>query len=206
MALKTIFCLFLIDFRLHQILINISPSEAFEYFYICVLIALETDLGPIFGSILGSQIAPKSVPRGSRMALEIIVVFEGLRDPLKINFSANMAATCPQLGPQHAPKLGPKWCRNRSRRPMGPHGAPLNQVWIDFGLIFDRFWVDFLLIFGWFWVRLLGAYVGHYLGYFWLFLWNLNLRYLWNSFGRYSIAQQPLLLLVGGPAAGGEAL
>ena len=106
------------------------------------------------------------------MALEIIIVFEGLQGPLKSDVSANMAATCPQLGPQHAPKLGPKWCRNRSRRPMGPHGAPLHQVWIDYGLIFDRFWVDFWLFF----CRLLGAYVGHYLGYFWLFLWNLNLN------------------------------
>ena len=64
MALKTIFCLFLIDFRPPQIPKNIGPAEAFEYFYICVLIALETDLGPIFGSILGSQTAPKSVPEG----------------------------------------------------------------------------------------------------------------------------------------------
>ena len=188
MALKTIFCLFLIDFRPPQIPKNIGPAEAFEYFYICVLIALETDLGPIFGSILGSQIAPKSVPRGSRMALEIMVVFEGLQDPLKIDFSTNMAATCPQLGPQHAPKLGPKWCRNRSRRPMGPHGPPwspsepsLDRIWLDFGTIFDRFWVDFVLILYYFFVvfcRLLGAYVDHYLGYFWLFLWNLNLSYL----------------------------
>ena len=122
------------------------------------------------------------------MALEIIVVFEGLQDPLKIDFSANMAATCPQLGPQHAPKLGPKWCRNRSRRPMGPHGPPwspsepsLDRIWLDFGTIFDRFWVDFVLILYYFFVvfcRLLGAYVGHYLEYVWLFLWNLNLRYL----------------------------
>ena len=168
MPLKTIFCVFFIDFRRHQISKNMGPAEGFEYFHICVLIALETDLGPIFGSILGSQIAPKSVPRGSRMALEIIVVFEGLQDPLKIDFSANMAATCPQLGPQHAPKLGPKWCRNRSRRPMGPqgpHGAPLNQVWIDFGLIFDRFWIDFgLMFFIDFWLifcRLLGAFYAY---------------------------------------------
>ena len=108
----------------------------------------------------GSQIAPKSIPKGSRMALEIIVVFEGLQDPLKIDFSANMAATCPQLGPQHAPKLGPKRCRNRSRRPMGPHGPPwspsepsLDRFWVDLGLISDRFWVDFWLFF----CRLLGA-------------------------------------------------
>ena len=64
MALKTIFCLFLIDFRPPRILKNIGPAEGFEYFYMFVLIALETDLGPIFGSILGSQTAPKSVPEG----------------------------------------------------------------------------------------------------------------------------------------------
>ena len=93
------------------------------------------------------------------MSLEIIIVFESLQDPLKINFSANMAATCPQLGPQHAPKLGPKWCQNRSRRPMGPHGAPMdphgtppNRFWIDFGLILGRFWIDFMLMSGGFWV------------------------------------------------------
>ena len=108
MALKTIFCLFLIDFQLPRILKTIGPAEAFEYFYICVLIALETDLGPILIRFWIPQLAPKSVPRGSRMALEIMVVFEGLQDPLKIYFSTNMAATCPQLGPQHAPKLGPK--------------------------------------------------------------------------------------------------
>jgi len=122
------------------------------------------------------------------MSLEIIIVFESLQDPLKIDFSANMAATCPQLGPQHAPKLGPKWCQNRSWRPMGPHGPPwspsepsLDRIWLDFGTIFDRFWVDFVLILYYFFVvfcRLLGAYVDHYLGYFWLFLWNLNLSYL----------------------------
>ena len=178
----------MIDFRPPCILTNIGPAEGFEYFYMFVLIALETDLGPIFGSILGSQTAPKSVPRGSRMSLEIIIVFESLQDPLKIDFSANMAATCPQLGPQHAPKLGPKWCQNRSSRPMGPHGPPwspsepsLDRIWLDFGTIFDRFWVDFVLILYYFFVvfcRLLGAYVDHYLGYFWLFLWNLNLSYL----------------------------
>ena len=119
-------------------------------------------LGPIldrfwidFGSLWAPKIAPKSIPRGFRMALEIIVVFESLQDPLKIDFSANMAATCPQLGPQHAPKLGPKWCRNRSRRPMGPHGPPWSpsESSLDrFGVDFDRFWVDFLLILGCFFV------------------------------------------------------
>ena len=76
------------------------------------------------------------------MALEIIVVFEGLQDPLKIYFSANMAATCTQLGPQHAPKLnqknGAKSGPDGLWDPMDPHGAPLNQVWIDFGMIFCR--------------------------------------------------------------------
>ena len=91
------------------------------------------------------------------MALEIIVVFESLQDPLKIDFSANMAATCPQLGPQHAPL---SWAKDGAEigpdglwDPMDPHGAPLNQVWIDFGLNFDRFWVDFWLFFVACWVH-----------------------------------------------------
>ena len=46
------------------------------------------------------------------MALEISVVSEGLQDPLTIDFSANMAAPCPQLGAQHAPKLDQKWSQN----------------------------------------------------------------------------------------------
>ena len=84
--------------------------------------------------------------------------------------------------------MPPSWAQNGAEIDpdglwdlMDPHGAPLNQVWIDFGLIFDRFWVDFVLILYYFFVvfcRLLGAYVDHYLGYFWLFLWNLNLGYL----------------------------
>ena len=168
--------------------------------------------------------------------------------------------------------MPPSWAQNGAEidpdglwDPMDPHGAPLNQVWIVFGLILGWFLMDFGLILDWFFIdfcffyRLLGAFyaniplprkscccmlvaccpevlqfgswhptaphapppsrpicflsswnsfrtrhgfifdlcwshVGHYLGYFWLFLWNLNLRYLWNSFGRYSIAQQPLLL------------
>ena len=100
------------------------------------------------------------------MSLEIIIVFESLQDPLKINFSANMAATCPQLGPQHAPKLGPKWCQNRSWRPMGPHGPPwspsepsLDRIWLDFGTIFDRFWVDFVLILYYFFVVFVACWV-----------------------------------------------
>ena len=135
MALTTILCLFLIDFRPPQILKNIGPAEAFEYFHICILIALETD----FEQILARFWIPKSLRNRSQMALEIMVVFEGLQDPLKIYFSTNMAATCPQLGAQRAPKLGQKWCQNRSRRPMGPHGPP----WSPSEPSLDRFWVDF---------------------------------------------------------------
>ena len=62
------------------------------------------------------------------MALEIIVVFEGLQDPLKIDCSANMAATCP---PQNGAEIDPDGLWDL----MDPHGAPLNQVWIDHGLI-----------------------------------------------------------------------
>ena len=55
--------------------------------------------------------------------------------------------------------MPPSWAQNGAEidpdglwDPMDPHGAPLNQVWIDFGLIFDRFWVDFGLIFNCFFV------------------------------------------------------
>ena len=53
--------------------------------------------------------------------------------------------------------MPPSWAQNDAEidpdglwDPMDPHGAPLNQVWIEFGLIlgrflidFDRFWVHF---------------------------------------------------------------
>ena len=55
--------------------------------------------------------------------------------------------------------MPPSWAQNGAEidpdglwDPMDPHGAPLNQVWIDFGLIFDRFWVDLGLIIGCFFV------------------------------------------------------
>ena len=118
-----------------------SPKTSAPSFWILLHLRLDrswnrswTNFWLDFGLQNRSKIGPKS-----RMVLEIIVVFEGLQDPLKIDFSANMAATCPQLGTQHAPKLGPKWCRNRSRRPMGPHGPP----WSPSEPSSDRFWVDF---------------------------------------------------------------
>ena len=52
-----------------------------------------------FNSILDPKIAPKSVPRGSRKVLEIMVVFACLREPPKIDFLANMDPTWTQLGP-----------------------------------------------------------------------------------------------------------
>ena len=50
--------------------------------------------------------------------------------------------------PQHVPNLAPNMPQSCAQNvaeidpdglwdPMDPHGAPLNQVWIDFGLIFD---------------------------------------------------------------------
>ena len=156
MALKTILCLFMIDFRPPQILKNIGPAEAFEYFHICILIPLETD----FGSILDTKIAPKSVPRGSRMALEIMVVFEGLQDPLKSIFQPTWPQHVPNLAPNMPPSLGPKWCRNRSRRPMGPHGPPWNPSEPSL----DRFWVDFWLFFVACWVHM-SATIWYTFGY-----------------------------------------
>ena len=50
--------------------------------------------------------------------------------------------------------MPPSWAKNGAEigpdglwDPMDSHGAPLNQVCIEFALIFDRFWVDFGLIF-----------------------------------------------------------
>ena len=143
MALKTFFCLFLIDFRPSQIPKNIGPAEDFEYFHICVLIALETDLGPIFGSILDSKIAPKSVPRGSRRVLEIMAVFACLREPPKIILFA-------QHGPNLVPKMAPSWAKNRSKigtkTDSEATSAPdliLDSFWSNFGMIFCRFWAEF---------------------------------------------------------------
>ena len=177
-----------------------------------VLIALETDLGPIFGSILGSQTAPKSVPRGSRMSLEIIIVFESLQDPLKINFSANMAATCPQLGPQHAPKLGPKWCQNRSWRPMGTHGRPwspsepsLDRIWLDFGTILGWFCVNSLLFFCCF-LSLVGCICRPLFGIFLVILVESQLKISLKQFWSVFHCPANLVVVSWGPAAGGEAL
>ena len=149
------------------------------------------------------------------MSLEIIIVFESLQDPLKINFSANMAATCPQLGPQHAPKLGPKWCQNRSSRPMGPHGPPwspsepsLDRIWLDFGTIFDRFWVDFVLILYYFllFLSLVGCICRPLFGIFLVILVESQLKLSLKEF--WSVVHCPATLVVvsWGPAAGGEAL
>ena len=109
------------------------------------MIALETDPG----QILARFWTPKSIQNRSQETplklLKIIAFFGCLLEPQKIDFCANMAATWPDLGPQDGPKLGPKWCQNRSRRLTRPHGAPMdlygpspNRFWIDFGTILDR--------------------------------------------------------------------
>ena len=100
--------------------------------------------GTDFGSILDPKIVPKSVPRGSRKVLEIMVVFACLREPPKIYCSANMAPTWTQLGSQDGPKLEPKLNKNRSENGLGSQVGPGT----DFGTIWDRFLVDFGLIFG----------------------------------------------------------
>ena len=128
--ISTIFCLFLIDFRIPQMPKNIGPAEAFEYLYICVLIALETDLGPTFGSILGSQIVPKSVPRGSRKVLKIIACFDSLLGLPRIDFVANMAPMWPQLRTQDGPKFGPKCDPNQSKNNLGSEITSRNDFLI----------------------------------------------------------------------------
>ena len=109
------------------------------------------------GSLADPKIVPKSLPRGSRRVLKIIVVFDCLLEPSKINLLANMAPTWPDFAPQDGSKLGLKSVQNRfrSRLRFGSwfwteFGPMLDRFWTDFGPILDRFWTDFGPMFGWF--------------------------------------------------------
>ena len=88
-----------------------------------------------FGSILDPKIVPKSVPRGSRKVLEIMVVFACLREPPKIDFLANMAPQTVPSWSQNWTKIGPKTVSEAKSAPE----PILGRFLIDF----DKFWVDF---------------------------------------------------------------
>ena len=92
------------------------------------MIALDTDLG----SILDTKILPQSAPRGSRMALKMMIIFECLQAPPEINFFG-------QHGPILPPKTVPSWSQNATE--IGPKTAskakPVPEP------ILDSFWIDF---------------------------------------------------------------
>ena len=92
------------------------------------------------------------------MVLEILVDFECLQDPPRINFLANMDPASPHLTPRR-PKLEPKLNQNRFKNGFGGQvdpgadfGTIFHRYWADFGLILDRCWVEF----GSIWDEILG--------------------------------------------------
>ena len=108
--------------------------------------------------------------------------------------------------------MPPSWAQNVAEidpdglwDPMDPHGAPLNQVWIDFGLIFDRFWVDFLLIVGCF-LSLVGCICRPLFGIFLVILVESQLKISLKQFWSVFHCPATLVVVSWGPAAGGEAL
>ena len=122
-------------FSILPILKNIAPVDDFEDRCICFMIALETDLGPILVRFWTPQIVPKSVPRGSRKVLEILVDFECFQDPPRINFLANMDPTWLPIRSQ----VGANLDQNRSENGLGSEvGARA-----DFWSILGRFKIDF---------------------------------------------------------------
>ena len=67
------------------------------------------------------------------MVLEILIDFECIQDPQRINFLANTAPTWTQLGPQDGRMLEPKLDRNLSGNGLGSEVGP----GADLGSIFD---------------------------------------------------------------------
>ena len=110
----------------------------------------EIPFGEDFGTILGSKIDPKSVPKGSSKVLKIMIVFQCFFEPQKIDFWVNMAPTWPDFGSQDGPKLVPKWGQNRPQNGLESEvgsrtdfGTILGRFWDQFGLILGRFLIDF---------------------------------------------------------------
>ena len=104
-----------------------------------------------FGSILDTQIVPKSVPRGSRKVLEILVDFECLQDPPRINFWPTWSQHDSILPPKTAPSWSQNWTKIGSKTASGAKSAPeqiLGRFWSDFGSILGRCWFEFGWIFG----------------------------------------------------------
>ena len=123
-----------------------------------------------FGSIFNPKLGPKSLPRKPRRVLKIIVVFDCLLEPSKINFSSSMDRFCP-------PKMAPSWVQNGVN--IGPKlvleaksalepilNRFLVDLWskksipepiflisarflIDLGTILDGCLVDFWFVFDW---------------------------------------------------------
>ena len=103
-----------------------------------------------FWSILEPKIVPKSSPKGSSKGLKIMIVFQCLFEPQKINFLVDMAPAWLDLAPQDGPKLAPKWGQSRSQNGLGSEvssgtdfGTILGRFWDDFGTILGRFLDDF---------------------------------------------------------------
>ena len=82
--------------------------------------------------------------------MKIMIVFQCLLEPQKIDFWTNMAPAWPDFGSQDGPKLVPKWGQSRPQNGLGSDvgsradsGSILGRFWVDLGSILSRFWADF---------------------------------------------------------------
>ena len=75
-----------------------------------VMIALETDSGPILGRFW----TPKSSQDRPQKGLQKCSKSDQFSNAFLDRFLVNMAPTWPDLGPQDGPKLGPKWDQNQT--------------------------------------------------------------------------------------------
>ena len=104
-----------------------------------------------FGTILDPKIGTKSVPRGSRRVLKIIVVFDCLLELSKIDFSVSMDRFWPPRWPQVGSKMGPKLVQKPVLEANSVLEPILGRFWIDFWSICgrrNRFWTVFLVDLG----------------------------------------------------------